>query len=96
MKRYVLLALVLVVTCFLFTGCRRRDPNAGMTVPATQATRPTTEPTVPMTTEPTVPATTEAATRDETERPTDSLTEPTTHETTEPTARGLIQDPGMR
>ena len=88
MKRFVLLALVLVLGCTLFAGCRRKDPNMGMTtpttMPTTQATHPTTEPTIPMTTEPA------------TERPTDTLTEAPTENTTDPTARGIIQDPAMR
>ena len=91
MKRYALFALVLVLSCTLFTGCRRKEPNTGMTtpttMPTTQTTHPTTEPTVPMTTEHT------------TERPTDSLTEAPTEDaknTTTPTARGIIQDPAMR
>ena len=50
MKKYTILALTLVLTATMFTGCRRRNPDA---------THPTIVPTMPMpTTEPTtVPAT---------------------------------------
>ena len=94
MKRYALLALIPVLACTLFAGCRRMEADMGMTTPSTADTRPTTEPTVPMTTEP--------ATQDTTERPTDSPTEPTDaaeptgEEDTRPTARGVIQDPALR
>ena len=51
MKKYVALALVLVLTLGVLTGCRRKQPEASTTVPTTMA--PTTMPTVAPTTRPT-------------------------------------------
>ena len=60
MKKYVALALVLVLTLGVLTGCRRKQPEASTTVPTTMA--PTTMPTVAPTTRPTTAPTTAPST----------------------------------
>ena len=59
MKKFISMALVLVLTLGVFTGCRRKQPQAttGPTTRPTTAptTMPTTAPTTAPTTMPTVP-----------------------------------------
>jgi len=65
MKKYLILALALVLTLFALTGCRSKQPETTTTAPTTMApttaaptTRPTTAPTTAATTQPTTQATT--------------------------------------
>ena len=60
MKKLIALALVLVLTLGVLTGCRRKQPEATTTAPTTMAptTRPTTAPTTRPTTAPTTAPTT--------------------------------------
>ena len=86
MKRFVILALALVLGCTMLTGCRRQNQNGNMSTPATEAARPTTEPTTHATMPTTMPAT-EAATM--------PTVEPTT-DGTEPHSRGMMTDPVIK
>lgn len=60
MKKYVAMALALVLTLGVLTGCRRKQPEMTTTAPTTMAptTRPTTAPTTRPTTAPTTAPTT--------------------------------------
>lgn len=60
MKRYSILALALVLSCTLFTGCRRGNGNMATIPPTTQAA--TQAPTTPATMPSTHPETRPAAT----------------------------------
>ena len=55
MKKYCILALTIVLTAALFTGCGCTNRNSGMTTPTTML--PTTEMTTVPTTVPTQPST---------------------------------------
>ena len=90
MKRFAIFALVLVLGCTMFTGCRRQDMNGNMSTPPTEAARPTTEPTTHPAM-PTVPAT-EPADMPHTE----PFTEDTTIDATEPNSRGMMTDPVIK
>jgi len=60
MKKYVAMALALVLTLGVLTGCRRKQPEMTTTAPTTMAptTRPTTVPATRPTTSPTTAPTT--------------------------------------
>ena len=91
MKRYALLALALVLSCSMLTGCRRRESDSGMTTPSTQATRPATEPMTQRPTEPGDHAVVEPAT----EPATDNASTPSS-DATEPKARDMLPETNMR
>ena len=65
MKKFSILALVLVLTATLFTGCRRRNNTPATTLPVTEPV--TSTPTVM----PTVPATDDTVGTEGTNRPSD-------------------------
>lgn len=57
MKKFGIIALVLVLTLCMLTGCRRNDTN--MTTAPSTTTQPTSRPTLPPATNPpTIPSTT--------------------------------------
>lgn len=100
MKKFSTLALALVLTAALFTGCGCRNNAAPTTVPTTvPATQPSTAPThattVP-TTEHTVPAT--DATIDHGNGPLEDNTAATdtTEDTAEGRARHVVPNNGVR
>ena len=80
MKKYVAMALALVLTMGVLTGCRRKQPEMTTTAPTTVA--PTTMPTVAPTTRPTTAPTT-APTTEATTIPTTLPTQPSTDATIE-------------
>ena len=59
MKKYIAIALTLVLTAALFAGCRRKTDPAGTSTPTVGPTieLPTKEPTQAPTTAPTAPST---------------------------------------
>ena len=99
MKRYALLALALILSCSMLTGCRRRESDSVMTTPSTLATRPATEPTThpatePMTQRPTEPGD-HAVVEPTTEPATDNASTPSSA-ATEPKARDMLPETNMR
>lgn len=60
MKKYTILAVILVLTATVFTGCRSRRPNE--TVPSNETMMPTIMPTEAPTTVPSTHAATEPST----------------------------------
>ena len=69
MKKYTILALVLVLCLSLFTGCRNRNPVNNPTMPESrETTAPTTAATTAATTHPTTEATRETNTQAATDR----------------------------
>ena len=70
MKKYSILALVLVLTAALFAGCRGRNQTGDTMAPTTGTVAPTVYPT----TEATQPATTHAPTEHTTEHTTEHMT----------------------
>lgn len=62
MKKFLIFALVLVLTMSLMAGCRRKEPAATTTAPSATTAAPTTRPTTAPTTRPTTMPTTEPTT----------------------------------
>ena len=87
MKKYLCLALALVLTVFALTGCRRKknEVTQPTTVPPTTMA-PTTRPTTAPTTAPTPEATTAPTSVPTTPTTTEPATAPTTPPDTEPPA----------
>lgn len=80
MKRYAIIALALVLSCGLFTGCRRGSVNMDPVSPTNQtatmpATTPATRPTSPMATEPATQDMTEGGTNDNATEGTENATD---------------------
>lgn len=88
MKKYALIALALVLGCSMLTGCRRREPDAGMTTPTAQATRPVTEPATHKATEPATHAATQPGDH--------AVVEPTTAPSGEAKVRDMLPENNMR
>ena len=80
MKRYLMLALVLVLVCSLFAGCRRTDVMPSSPTNDATSHAPTIIPTTPVTRPPTEPATQQA-----TIIPTEDTQEPSSTRATDPT-----------
>lgn len=86
MKRYGLLALVLVMCCALLAGCRRGNGNMNTVSPTNEATAgmntmPATMPVTRPATEPATAAPTERETASATESATGSTEDTTEHAT---------------
>lgn len=78
MKKYLIIALTLVLTAMLFTGCRRRNDMDNTVVPTPTVTHATTAPT----TAPTTAATTAPTTETTAPHPTGEVPEHTPDNTT--------------
>ena len=96
MKKYALIALALVLGCFMLTGCRRREPAAEMTTPSTQATRPVTEPATQKATEPATHRATEPGDHAVVEPTTAPVTEDGTSPSGDSKAKAMLPESGMR